>query len=102
MFESGDMPDGILTSNNRTSIGFVKAAKDCRIKIGVDIGVVGIDHVEMLDLLGYELSCATRNTKKMGKTALDILLERIANPDMGRKIIIVPYELNLKGSEKKQ
>ena len=28
MFESGDMPDGILTSNNRTSIGFVKAAKD--------------------------------------------------------------------------
>lgn len=102
MFESGDMPDGILTSNNRTSIGFVKAAKDCGIKIGVDIGVVGIDHVEMLDLLGYELSCATRNTKKMGKTALDILLERIANPDMGRKIIIVPYELNLKGSEKKQ
>ena len=102
MFESGDMPDGILTSNNRTSIGFVKAAKDCRIRIGVDIGVVGIDHVEMLDLLGYELSCATRNTKKMGKTALDILLERIANPDTGRKIIIVPYELNLKGSEKKQ
>ncbi len=102
MFESGDIPDGILTSNNRTSIGFVKAAKDCNIRIGIDIGVIGIDHVEMLDILGYELSCATRNTKKMGKTALEILLERIANPNMGRKIIIVPYELHLKGSEKKQ
>lgn len=100
IFISGDMPDAILTSNNRTSIGFVKAAKECGVTIGKDIALIGIDHVEILDVLGFEFSCVTRDTKEMGRMAMNVLMERLENPLKERRICIMPYQLLLKGSEK--
>ena len=102
MFKSGDYPEAILTSNNRTTMGFLKAAREAGIRIGYDIALIGIDHVTLLNDLGIPFSCVARDSKAMGREAINILLDRIkSNTVTGRKITIVPYEIRLHGSEKR-
>lgn len=100
MFTSGDMPDAVLTSNNQTSLGFIKAARECGMELGKDMGIIGIDHVKVLDILGYNLSYVTRDSEEMGRVAMRMLLDRMKNPNKERKLCIMPYKLVLKGSEK--
>lgn len=101
MFLSGDWPEGILTCNNRTSIGFLKAAKECSIQVGRDIALIGIDKLPILDEIGFPLSCASRDNHEMGCMALKLMLERMRDEKSSRKISMVPYQIELKGTEKR-
>ena len=64
--------------------------------------MIGIDHISLLDDLGIPFSCVARDSKSMGREAVNILLERIESDTItGRKIVIVPYKIILNGSEKR-
>lgn len=97
----GDLPDAVYTSNNRTSLGFLKAANECRIRIGKDIALMGNDRIDTVDILGIALSCVYRDNYEMGRMAVRLLQERIDNPDRTRTISMIPYKVGLKGSEKR-
>ncbi|MGM9522230.1 MAG: LacI family DNA-binding transcriptional regulator [Oscillospiraceae bacterium] len=101
MFRSGDWPEGIFTSNNRTSTGFLKAAIECGIKIGRDIAVIGNDSLKELDVLGIPFSCVMRDNYEMGRTAVRLLVDRLQNPTHSRRISVIPYELKLSGTERR-
>lgn len=101
MFLSKDYPEGILSCNNRSSIGLLKAAAACGITIGKDIALIGIDQVPILNEIGFPFSCISRNNQEMGHMAMRLLMERIRNPTGGRKTAMVPYHLELNGSERK-
>ena len=100
MLESDDRPQAVLTSNNLTSLGFLKAVTEKGMQIGRDIAVIGIDHIPELDILNYGFSCVARDTVQMGRLAMQVLLERMQNPDKQRPICMIPHRLILKGSEK--
>ncbi|MCL2425265.1 MAG: LacI family transcriptional regulator [Oscillospiraceae bacterium] len=101
MLESGDIPDGIVTSNNRTSMGFLKAVREKGLKIGKDIAVIGIDSIDILDILDYKFSCVARDSCEMGRVAMRLILDRIENGTSQQIVHHVPCELILKGSERK-
>lgn len=100
MIAEGDLPEAMVTTNNLTSIGFIKAMIENNIKIGEDIAVIGIDHVPILDVLGFRFSCVSRDTVEMGRAAMKMLLNRMKSADNHRNIQIIPCELKLNGSEK--
>lgn len=102
MIASGDLPDAMVTTNNRTSMGFLKAMVEAGITVGKDIAVVGIDLIPTLDALGFHFSCVSRDTEEMGKMAMRLLMRRMAEPDGNRNIWVVPCKLELKGSESKR
>jgi LacI family transcriptional regulator len=101
MFESNDLPDAIFTCSNRTNLGLIKAATEKKIKFGRDISAIGIDHVDVLDILGYNFSYVTRDTIEMGRVAMNMLVDRFKFPNKQRNICIMGYKLVLKGSEKR-
>lgn len=100
--EKGDIPDAILTCNNRTTLGFLKAIGEKKLVVGRDIAAIGIDHNEVLDILDYSFSYVERDTIETGRKATYMLLERIDNPDEEIDICIMPFKIVLKGSEKKK
>jgi LacI family transcriptional regulator len=101
MLDSGDIPDGIVTSNNRTSIGFIKALREKRLQIGKDIAVIGIDDIEILNILKFNFSCVSRDTSEMGRAAMRLILDRLENASDQRVVHFVPCHLKLRGSEKR-
>lgn len=102
MIAAGDLPDAMVTTNNLTSIGFIKAMVEHGISIGRDIAVIGIDYIPVLDVLGFHFSCVSRDTKEMGKMAMELLIHRMEEPNGHRNIWVVPCKLELKGSETRE
>lgn len=101
MLMKRSLPDAVYTCNNRTSLGFLKAAGELGIQVGKDIGLMGNDSLRILDELGIPFSCAYRDTAEMGRIALRLLLKRIDHPDDPREIYRMPFSIALRGSEKK-
>lgn len=101
MLTRGDLPDAIYCCNNQSTLGFLKAANECDIKIGRDIALIGNDRIEVVDLLGIGISWVYRNNRDMGSIAMHMLDERIRNPQKYKTIRVVPYYVELNGSERK-
>lgn len=102
LLSRSELPDAVYTSNNDTSLGFLKAVNEKGIQIGRDIAVMGNDRIAMLDILGIAFSCVYRDTYEMGRMAIRLLQERIAHPQKSRSIYMIPYAVKLKGSERKK
>lgn len=98
--ESGNIPEAMLTCNNRTTLGFIRALREYKLNLGKDIAAIGIDRIKILDTLGYNFSYIERDTIEMGRTAMYRLLERFQNQNKNREISIMPFNIVLKGSEK--
>ncbi|MGI6070312.1 MAG: LacI family DNA-binding transcriptional regulator [Blautia sp.] len=95
------IPDALLLSNNLITMGFLKAISEHGLQVGKDIAVMGIDRIDILDIIKFPLSYVDRDVVGMGRLAAQKLLERIDNPQKPRDITMVPYHLVLNGSEKK-
>lgn len=97
-----ELPDAVYTCNNQTTLGFLKAMNEKGLKLGEDIALVGNDRIETLDILGIPFSCVYRDNYEMGRMALRLLQERVEEPQKARSICMVPYQVKLKGSEKRK
>lgn len=102
LLSQSELPDAVYTSNNDTSLGFLKAVNEKGIRIGRDIAVMGNDRIATLDILGIAFSCVYRDTYEMGRMAIRLLQERIDHPQKSRSIYMIPYAVKLKGSERKK
>ncbi len=90
MFETEDRPQALVLSNNATTLGFLKGLTESGRILEEDIQIAAIDHIPALDMIGYRYDCVTRDAKGMGRTAMQLLLERFQNPDQERKLYMVP------------
>lgn len=80
MLESDDRPTAVITCNNRTSMGFLKALREHDLKVSEDISCIGLDRIEALDIVGNNFNFIRREAKQMGQTAVDLMIHRIAFP----------------------
>jgi len=101
LLQSGNLPDGIVTCNNRTNLGFLKAIREHKLRIGRDIAVVGIDHIDVLDILDYNFSCITRDAEAMGRVAMRLLQAHDLQKTTKQTIQTIPCIVKRKGSERR-
>jgi LacI family transcriptional regulator len=101
MVARGELPEGIVTSNNLTSLGFLKAMREMRLRIGYDMAVVGIDSNEVLEILDYNFSSISRNVTQMGRSAMLLLKELLEKDIIEQEIQTAPCIIQLRGSERR-
>jgi LacI family transcriptional regulator len=94
-------PTAIFATNNMVCLGCMKALCELGIRIPQDIALVGFDQIETFDILNLKISVVFKDTEKMGKTAMELLLEKLNDKEGERhtKRVILPTEIKLKGSE---
>lgn len=100
LMESSDPPTAIFACNNMMTLGCLRCFTERGIVIGRDISLIGFDDIEMLRLIDYGLSVVDRSEHEMGRQAMELLLERLSEPNQAVRIVIVPAHLILRGSEK--
>jgi len=91
-----DRPTAVLTCNNRTSMGFLKAVYERGEALSKDIACIGLDRIEALDIVYPEFSYIKRDAMKMGLKGIDLLLKRMKNPDKPLAEIILDAPVVLK------
>ncbi len=92
--------DGVFTWNDVTAIQFISECHAKNIKIPEDIQIIGYDGIKMSELIYPKLTTVCQPIKDLGKTASDVLINRIEGKKENRKKIIMKNILVERGTTK--
>lgn len=80
-----DPPTAVLTANNDTTLGLLKAAQTLGLSVPGDLAHIGFERIEGIDFLDENRSYVDRSTKLMGQKVIEMLFNRFLTPNK-------PYE----------
>jgi LacI family transcriptional regulator len=75
-------PTALVVGSNRMTIGVMRAIRDCGLTVPDDIALVVFDDFEWADLFHPRLTAIAQSTAEMGEQAVEMVLNRLADPDL--------------------
>jgi len=93
-----DRPDAFLCANDLTAGNLMHTLIALGKQIPADIRMAGIDDVRYARLLPVPLTTVHQPCQDLGKTAISVMLDRIANPDMPTRDVLLGCELVIRKS----
>ena len=90
--------DGLFAANDQMAIGAMKAILEHGLKIPEDIAVVGFDNIFVSSMISPTLSTINVPKYRIGKTAAEILINTIENPDTPAENRIIQTNLIVRQS----
>ncbi len=94
-------PDGIFTSNNLITVGAFQALRAQKIRIPQDISLVGFDETTWGNVVEPSLTIISQPTEEIGRSAIELLFQRIETPSRPYKKLILQGSLQIRGSSVK-
>jgi DNA-binding LacI/PurR family transcriptional regulator len=77
-----EAPDAVICSNDTMAIGCIDEARVGQgLKVPEQLSVSGFDGIHAAFWTGYDLTTVRQPVNQMAKAAVDILIERVENPD---------------------
>src|SRR4030095_11187386 len=78
-------PDAIFTSNSLLTAGAFQAIRDSHLKVPNDVALVGFDETTWGELVDPPITLIAQPTEEIGRTATELLFQRIAEPTRSTK-----------------
>ncbi|MCF0148040.1 MAG: LacI family DNA-binding transcriptional regulator [Clostridium sp.] len=99
--EMADSPTAIIACSNRMTLGAIKALMEQKIKIPNDIALIGFNRIELMDIVGINISYIEDSPMELGEASINLLLNIFKSKDGNYEIkrINIPPKLILRGSE---
>lgn len=91
-------PTAIFTANNLMTIGAVHILRDAGLSVPEQIAVAGFDDFEWADFFSPRLSLIAQPVEALGVKAVQMLMERIKNPDRVPQTLRLPPTLHIRNS----
>lgn len=95
--KAGRLP-AVISGNAVVTLRVVASMARLGWRLGVDIGLVGIDETEWAPYVGPGISTLSQPTGELGRKAAQCLIERLDGGDMAPRRILLPGTLNARGS----
>jgi GntR family transcriptional regulator of arabinose operon len=91
-------PDGFVCANDSTAGNLMHTLIALGLKIPDDIRIVGIDDVKYARLLPVPLTTLHQPCRDIGRIAMAVMLDRIANPDLPSRDVLLGCQLIVRKS----
>ena len=91
-------PEGIVCSNDGTAVLLMKTMKELNIKVPNDVIVGAFDNLSYLSDLNVPLTSMMQPVQAMGRIAVKVLFQRIAEPDIPVQTIRLSGKLIIRKS----
>ncbi|WDR05647.1 LacI family DNA-binding transcriptional regulator [Devosia rhodophyticola] len=88
LLSSPELPDAILTSNDNIAVGIYRALHERGLRIPDDIAVASFNDISVAQFLNPPLTTIRLPAEDIGKTAVDLLIERLDGSDLTRHVSI--------------
>ncbi|MDP2792204.1 MAG: LacI family DNA-binding transcriptional regulator [Rectinemataceae bacterium] len=94
-------PEVVIAANGSMATGAYRSFRDCGINIPQDIGFACFDESPWTTLVNPQITVIRQPTYDIGKSAIELLFSRIAEPDRPIRDIVLRGELIIRESCKK-
>ncbi|MEJ3750760.1 LacI family DNA-binding transcriptional regulator [Actinomycetes bacterium KLBMP 9797] len=91
-------PDAVFAANNMTTIGAMECLVDSGVSVPDEMGVVGFDDVPWAHLVRPSLTTVAQPTYELGRTAAELLAQRIGAPDREPSTVTLNTKLQIRDS----
>ena len=98
LLASGQKFDAVLGLNDTLALGAVRALTAHGIRIPDDVAVAGFDNIDEASYSSPTLTTVDPNRVHIARTAVDLLVQRMAGDDSEHREIVAPYQLHLRES----
>jgi DNA-binding LacI/PurR family transcriptional regulator len=99
LLNAAQRPDAVFCANDIMAIGFIDTARnEFGLKLPEDISVVGFDDISLAAWPSFGLTTARQRIHSMIDATLEILSQRIADPNLPPEIRLIPGILRLRTS----
>ena len=95
-------PDAIFTSNSLLTAGAFQAIRDRKLRVPDDVALVGFDETTWGELVDPPITLISQPTEEIGRTATELLFQRIEEPSRSPKTVILKGTLIPRGSSAKR
>jgi DNA-binding LacI/PurR family transcriptional regulator len=95
---AGGMPTAVFAVDDETAAGAMQAIHDAGLRVPEDISVVGMDDVPLAAALRPALTTVRIDTEEMGRRAVEMLLQIIAEPPLHPPHEVLPTDLVVRES----
>ncbi len=93
-----DPPTAIIAGNNQLFAGLFAAIRDLGVRIPVDLSVVACEETELTVLHNPPLDVVRRDMEELGRSAAELLLERLEAPRRRPRQVVLPTTFEARGS----
>lgn len=93
-------PDAIITGNIRLTVGALNAIKAHGVSIPEDVRLAGFDETVWMQHLGPGITVVSQPTYEMGRSAAELLIQRIQDNTRSPREVILKGELILRDSSR--
>ncbi len=93
MLKTTPRPDAIVATNSLLLAGALKACRESELTIPDDIALAGFDETTWATLVQPTMTVIAQPTDEIGRTAMELLLKRIENPDLPYRQVILKGQL---------
>ena len=80
--------DAVFAVSDRMAAGCIRALEDRQIKVPDDVWVIGFDNIDISYILKPSITSVAQKQYEMGKKAVQILLEKISDNSINRKVML--------------
>ena len=98
MLDATEPPDAFFTVNSMLAAGALQAIRERNLRIPDDIALVTFDETTWASLVQPAITLIAQPTYEIGKTATELLLQRIAEPGRPTRQVILKGQLQVRGS----
>ena len=98
LMQEENRPTAVFVSNDSMAIGVYRAIAEQGLRIPEDISVVGFNDQPNAKYMMPPLTTVRINTKYIGYSAVDLLIEREQHPREYNKLVVLPTEMKIRRS----
>lgn len=98
ILDTSSRPDAFLTTNSLIASGVLQAIRERGLIIPDDIALVTFDETTWASLVQPAITLIDQPTYEIGRTATELLLQRIADPDRPTRQVMLKGRLVIRGS----
>lgn len=95
---SDSVPDAFFTCSDVFAAATINAAQSLGIRVPEDLAVIGFDNIETSRMTYPPITTIAQPGFQMGQQACSILVEKIGNPDLPHRHILLNTELIIRSS----
>ena len=98
LLQQKQQPTAVLCSSDLEAIGAIEAAQEEGLNVPEDLSVIGFDDIDIAAHYTPALTTIRQDIQRLGREALELLVELVQNPDQSPPSVVIPTELIIRES----